>query len=102
MDAVSHEVSLVRHENSLDLVDNKVVEDFGMEKQASIILLWYCEFVNLDGRLRLDCRGVHEREWILCEEDKQLQLLGRLKKQKRLIRIITYEYINKELFAGEK
>ena len=38
----------------------------------------------------------------MCEEDKKIQLLEWLKKQKRVSTKTTHEYINRELFADER
>ena len=58
---ISKEAQLISSDNTLEIVAKKVVDDFGVEKQASTILSWYREFLRLDGRFRVDCRDVFER-----------------------------------------
>lgn len=94
------EASLIRLNNSLVLIAARVVESEGLRHKPSTILTWLREFQTLGGFKR-DGRGVHEREWILNEEDLKSQLLSWLKAQKRVSTKKTRDYVNTVLLKDE-
>ena len=65
------------------------------------ILAWVREFRKLDGYLKRDGRGLHERGWIMSEEDLVLKLMKWLKNLKRVSVKKVREYINNVLLARE-
>lgn len=79
-----NEASLIRLNNSLLHIAVRVVENEDLDYNPSTILSWVRDFRNLGGHFKRDGRGVREREWILSEEDLQLELLQWLKDQKRV------------------
>ena len=66
------------------------------------ILAWVREFRKLDGYLKRDGRGLHERGWIMSEEDLVLKLMKWLKNLKRVSVKKVREYINNVLLAREE
>ena len=56
-----------------------VVENTISQCKQKTILSWAREFLKLGGHLKRDERGVHKRDFIMGQEDLQLQLLGWLK-----------------------
>ena len=69
-----NESSLIRLDNSLVLIAERVVKTNKLHYKPSTILGWVRQFRTL-GHFKRDGRGVHEREWILSEEDIRLELL---------------------------
>lgn len=95
------EAELVRLRNSLVHIAEDVGGSTAVQCKPRTILSWVREFVKLGGYFKRDSRGVHEREFILDQEDLQLQLLGWLKSEKRVSTRRTQEYINNVLFGRE-
>ncbi|CAN0548277.1 unnamed protein product, partial [Laminaria digitata] len=73
----------------------------GMTCKPRTMLAWVREFGRLGGYFKRDGRGVREREWILSEEDLELDLLNFLKSQKRVSVKKAREYVNNVLLASE-
>lgn len=63
------EASLLRLNNSLLLMAEKVSEKSVRKYSPETILSWVRQFRQLGGYFKRDGRGVREREWILSEED---------------------------------
>ena len=104
------EASVKHHLNEAELVRLRtllvhIAEDVGgsttVQCKPRTILLWVREFVKLGGSFKRDSRRVYEREFILDQEDLQLQLLGWLKDEKRVSTRSTQEYISNVLFGRE-
>ncbi|CAN0317357.1 unnamed protein product, partial [Hapterophycus canaliculatus] len=70
------------------------------EYAVSTILRWLRDFREHGGFQR-DSRGVHERDWIMSEEDLKGDLLRWMKAQKRLTVQDVCTFINESLFANE-
>ncbi|MEP6150093.1 MAG: hypothetical protein ABJ201_21930, partial [Nisaea sp.] len=95
------DASLVRLENSLLLIAEKVSEKSVRKFYPETILSWVRQFRQLGGFFKRDGIGVREREWILSEDDLSMDLLGWLKAQKGVSTKITHAYINEKRFARE-
>ncbi|CAM9628642.1 unnamed protein product, partial [Hapterophycus canaliculatus] len=79
----------------------KNIRDNGTQEfSASTILRWVSDFRTLGG-FRRDSRGVHERDWIMSDEDLRQALVTWMRSKKRLTVHAVREYINKGLFADE-
>lgn len=96
-----NEASIIRFNHSFLLIAARVIQSAHLNYKPTTILRWAHEFRALDGHFKCDGRGMHEREWVLCEEDLQLQLLEWLKGQKRVSTKKTHEYVNGVLLANE-
>ena len=96
-----NDASIVRHESSLLKIATTVADEAKLLHKPSTILGWVREFKKLDGFFSRDARGVHEREWILSEEDLKMQLLAWLKNQKRVTTQRVHKYVNEVLLARE-
>ena len=59
------------------------------------------QFRQLGDYFKRDGRGVREREWILSEEDLEMDLINWLKAQKRVTTKNTHVYVNTVLLARE-
>ncbi|CAN0096509.1 unnamed protein product, partial [Ectocarpus sp. 13 AM-2016] len=64
------------------------------------ILGWLRDFRG-HGGFKRDSRGVHERDWIMSEEDLKDELIKWMRRQKRLTVKDVQNYINQWLFANE-
>ncbi|MEP6389023.1 MAG: hypothetical protein ABJ056_03770, partial [Halioglobus sp.] len=94
------DASLVRLENSLLLIAEKVSEKSVRKFYPETILSWVRQFRQLGGYFKRDGRGVRERKWIL-SEDLSMDLLGWLKAQKRDSTKSLTRTFNEKLFARE-
>ena len=95
------DASLVRLDNSLLLIAQRVSEKMQKRFVPSTILSWVRQFRQLGGYFKRDARGVREREWILSEEDLSMELLAWLKAQKRVTTKKTQKFVNEELLSRE-
>ena len=71
--------SLVRLNSSLLLIAQKVAERFAGKVGLTTLFSWTRQFRQLGGYFKHDGRGVREREWILSEEDLEMDLINWLK-----------------------
>ena len=92
--------SRIRYESSLLRIGAKVLSAGSRAYATSTILQWLRDFRKLGGFKR-DSRGVHERDWIMSEEDLQHELLTWMRGQKRVTVKQVNDYINGFLFANE-
>lgn len=95
-----NESSLIRLDNSLVLIAERVVKTNKLHYKPSTILGWVRQFRTL-GHFKRDGRGVHEREWILSEEDIRLELLQWLKTEKRVTAKKTGDFVTNVLLVRE-
>ena len=68
--------SLVRLNSSLLLIAQKVAKRFARKVGPTTLLSWKRQFRQLGGYFQRDGRGVREREWILSEEDLEMDLIN--------------------------
>ncbi|CAB1102065.1 unnamed protein product [Ectocarpus sp. CCAP 1310/34] len=95
-----NEASRLRHESSLLRIAARVNSAGSRVYAASTILGWLRDFRGHGGSKR-DSRGVHERDWIMSEEDLKDELVMWMRTQKRLTVKDVQNYINQWLFANE-
>ena len=76
--------SLVRLNSSLLLIVQKVTERSARKVGPTTLLSFTRQFRQLGGCFKRDGRGVRKREWILSEEDLDMDLINWLKAQKRI------------------
>ena len=96
-----HDASLVRLDNCLLLIAERVSVRMEKKYAPATILSWEREFRELGGYFKRDGRVVREREWILSEEDLSMELLSWLKSQKRVTTKSTHAFVNEQLLARE-
>ncbi|CAN0443627.1 unnamed protein product, partial [Ascophyllum nodosum] len=95
------QASRLRHDCSLLHIGAKAVAEGTKDYAASTILRWVRQF-RTTGGFKRDSRGVHERDWIMSEEDLQHDKLVRWMKTKKRITVKEVRtYINSTLFENE-
>lgn len=95
------EASSIRVNNSL-LIDENGIISKELDFQPSTLLSGCRQLWKLGGFLKRGYSGVHEREWILPEEDLQLSVLHFLKSQSRVSVQKLCHYIKNDLFSRRK
>ncbi|CAN0453430.1 unnamed protein product, partial [Pylaiella littoralis] len=95
-----NEASRLRHESSLLRIAARVNSAGSRVYAASTVLGWVRDFRGHGGYKR-DLRGVHERDWVMSEEDLKDELIKWMRTQKHLTVKDVQNYINQWLFANE-
>ena len=93
------DASLVRLNNALLLIAERVSEKMRKRFAPSTIPTWVRQFRQLVVYFKRDARGVREGEWILSAEDLSMELLAWLQAQNRVTTKKTQKFVNKELLS---
>ena len=98
---VVENASLVWLKSSLLLIAQKVVERSARKVGPTTLFSWTRQFRLLGDYFKRDGRGVRQREWILSEEDLEMDLINWLKAQKRVTTKNTHVFVNTVLLVRE-